>query len=53
MRTITRIWTLAALGLVAQGALAGLTQEEADRLEESMSNQELQDLVKARGSLSE
>ncbi len=26
---------------------------EADRLEESMSNQELQDLVKARGSLSE
>ena len=32
MRTITRIWTLAALGLVAQGALAGLTQEEADRL---------------------
>ena len=26
---------------------------EAERLEESMSNQELQDLVKARGSLSE
>ncbi len=32
MRTITRIATLAALGLVAQGALAGITQEEADRL---------------------
>ena len=32
MSTITRISTLAALGLVAQGALAGLTQEEADRL---------------------
>ena len=32
MKTITRIATLAALGLVAQGALAGITQEEADRL---------------------
>ena len=32
MRTITKISTLAALGLVAQGALAGISQEEADRL---------------------
>ncbi len=32
MRTLTRITVAAALGLLAQGALADLTQEEADRL---------------------
>ena len=32
MRTITKITAAAALGLLAQGALADLTQEEADRL---------------------
>ena len=32
MRTLTRITAAAALGLLAQGALADLTQEEADRL---------------------
>ncbi len=32
MRTLTRITVAAALGMLAQGALADLTQEEADRL---------------------
>ncbi len=32
MRTLTKITVAAALGLLAQGALADLTQEEADRL---------------------
>ncbi len=32
MRTITKITAAAALGLMAQGTLAGITQEEANRL---------------------